>query len=1083
MTKLPMAILATATLLAVPAASVVQAQETREAPVLPGLAELDEGWNTLEPGGETTCAHGTEYEFYARAGDPERVLVYLYGGGACWNAELCQEGSENYTSEITPAHDASQRGGILDPDHPENPFSDYTMVGIPVCTGDVHLGDRDVVYTLEDEDGERTEFTIHHRGLTNTLSAIDWVKSNVESPEQVFVASTSAGAVGLPFHASLLAQHYPEASVVGLGNDASSYGPDAWVEVAADRWGVPEVLRAAPGWESFGSGGVPELFVTGGTAAENLSLYQLDHARDLAQHFWLMTSGDPEPDVLRRIGENQAEIRSHLPGFRSFILGGTHHGALTSPVPFYRSHVDGHSVRGWVAAIADGESVPDVRCDDCDRGQFTYDDDDLAIVTATIELLTDSGWSPDDQGGPCPEGSGALTLRCAVVAAIDQVSGAPPLTHPAALEIVNEAVARTSEAARGSFLRYNNDPERTVEDVVEMLEEVRERIWRQLGEEDLASDRTDRPTVIRSLDELPPRSYVIDRAPSELLDDREAFAGLAVALERDLLDDLDRYRFEDRSLTRRYYQTLAHLAMLDGRYELALDRIERARAYEGNPTTRHTLGLVQIAAISAWQAEEGEAEQVFRVHLDELISKIPLEVAEPDLRVLRRSAALLSEGLLRGTVQARIDPGARDLTLSDRLAYDLVGARANLDLVRYGESVTEVIDRHLATLAGEEVDIWAERGVELADEEVRSSVLVAIWDSGLDTDLFRGRLFVDPESPADRPVHGLAFDSEVRETPEMLRPIGELPEEMSGCPFKGLYDLQAGLDTPEARSVQQLMASVDPARVNLILEGLGQCQAHIHGTHVAGIAAESNPGVRLLGLRGSMDLRIPPAPLDEERIERHHQAWSRSVEYLERHSVRVANMSWGITPMNVERNMELNGIGGSVEERRALAREAFDQLAELLESLLASAANVLFVAAAGNADSDNRFIEMIPGSLELPNLLTVGAVDRAGRQAPFTSYGRVDLYANGVDVESVLPGGDRMPGSGTSMAAPQVANLAAKLLALDPDLDIDTLRRLILDGTDEHTVGEGRTIRLLNPARSLELLRERRNPSGAERDR
>jgi hypothetical protein len=699
-------------------------------------------------------------------------------------------------------------------------------------------------------------------------------------------------------------------------------------------------------------------------------------------------------------------------------------------------------------------------------------------VDATIELLTDSGWSPGDQGGSCPEGSGALTLRCAVVAAVDQVSGAPPLMHPAALEIVNEAVARTGEAARGSFLRYNNDPDRTVEDVLEMLDEVRERIRRRLGGADRASDRTDRPTVIRNLDELPPRSYVIDRAPSELLDDPEAFAGLAAAFEQDLLDDLDRYRFEDRSLTRRYYQTLAHLAMLDERYEVALDRIERARAYEDNPTTRHTLGLVQIAAISAWHAEDGEAGKVFRLHLDELISEIPLEVAEPDLRVLRRSAALASEGLLRGTVQARIDPGARDLTLSDRLVYDLVGARANLELVRFGERVTEVIDGHLATLASEEVDIWAEREVGLADEDVRAPVVVSIWDTGLDTDLFRGRLFVDPESPADRPVHGLAFDIDVRETSEMLRPIGELPEEMSGCPFKGLYDLQAVLDTPEARDVQQLMASVDPARVNLVLEGLGQCQAHIHGTHVARIATAGNPGIRLLGLREPMDLRIPPAPLDEERIERHRQAWSRFVEYLERHSVRVVNMSWGITPMAVERNLELNGIGGSVEERRALARERFDELAGLLESHLASAPDVLFVVAAGNADSDNRFIEMIPASLELPNLLTVGAVDRAGRQAPFTSYGRVDLYANGVDVESVLPGGERMPGSGTSMAAPQVANLAAKLLALDPDLETDILRELILDGTNEHTVGEGRTIRLLNPARSLELLRECRDPSG-----
>jgi len=485
MTKLPMAIFATAALLAVPAASVGQAQDTRDIGALPGLEDLDEGWNTLKPGGETVCAHGTEYEFYARAGDPEYVLVYLYGGGACWNAELCQEGIASYASEIMPTQHASHLGGILDPDHPENPFAGYTMVGIPVCTGDVHLGDRDAVYTLEDEDGERTEFTIHHRGLTNTLSAIDWITSNVESPKKIFVGGGSAGGLGLPFHASLLARQYPDAAVAGLGDSASSYGVDALSAVDSDRWGVPAVLHGYSGWETVGFTSIAELFVTGGHAAQNLSLYQIDLGRDEIQQSWLwLTTGDPEPDVLRHIEDNQSAIRAELPRFRRFILGGAFHVILPNSALFYRSHMDGRSVRDWVTAIADGAPVTDVECEDCFRTRFVYDEDDLAIMDTTIDLLTESGWNPEDQGMPCPERAEALNLRCALVPAVGRVSGSPPFMHAAVLEVVNETAARSDHApGQSSFLRYNNDPDRTVEEVLDMLDEVRERIRRQLNEE------------------------------------------------------------------------------------------------------------------------------------------------------------------------------------------------------------------------------------------------------------------------------------------------------------------------------------------------------------------------------------------------------------------------------------------------------------------------------------------------------------------------------------------------------------------------------------------------------------------------
>ena len=125
----------------------------------------------------------------------------------------------------------------------------------------------------------------------------------------------------------------------------------------------------------------------------------------------------------------------------------------------------------------------------------------------------------------------------------------------------------------------------------------------------------------------------------------------------------------------------------------------------------------------------------------------------------------------------------------------------------------------------------------------------------------------------------------------------------------------------------------------------------------------------------------------------------------------------------------------------------------------------------GNSNQDAEFEEYVPASLEEPNLITVGAVNQAGDPAHFTSYGKtVAIYADGWNVISSVPGGETVRMSGTSMATPQVANLAAKLFALNPMLTAVEIRGLILDGA---TPSEDGKRPLLNPKRSVELLEQR----------
>ena len=138
----------------------------------------------------------------------------------------------------------------------------------------------------------------------------------------------------------------------------------------------------------------------------------------------------------------------------------------------------------------------------------------------------------------------------------------------------------------------------------------------------------------------------------------------------------------------------------------------------------------------------------------------------------------------------------------------------------------------------------------------------------------------------------------------------------------------------------------------------------------------------------------------------------------------------------------------------------------------ASAPEILFVTAAGNSNSDASFVEDIPAGIALPNLLSVGAVDKAGDEASFTSYGpTVKVHANGYQVDSVIPGGDKLAESGTSMASPQVTNLAAKILAVAPRLSPTEVIDLIV--TTAERTPDGRRV-LVNPKKALEAAQARR---------
>lgn len=113
-----------------------------------------------------------------------------------------------------------------------------------------------------------------------------------------------------------------------------------------------------------------------------------------------------------------------------------------------------------------------------------------------------------------------------------------------------------------------------------------------------------------------------------------------------------------------------------------------------------------------------------------------------------------------------------------------------------------------------------------------------------------------------------------------------------------------------------------------------------------------------------------------------------------------------------------------------------------------------------------EFAQDVPARLRLPNLIAVGTVNQAGDETSFTRYGRtVVVDADVYEVESTIPGG----GTGTSIASPNVANLAAKLFALDPSLTPEQVIDLIKRGA---TTSEDGRRHLMDEKLSMALLKE-----------
>ncbi|GEM_PF-287345 len=277
------------------------------------------------------------------------------------------------------------------------------------------------------------------------------------------------------------------------------------------------------------------------------------------------------------------------------------------------------------------------------------------------------------------------------------------------------------------------------------------------------------------------------------------------------------------------------------------------------------------------------------------------------------------------------------------------------------------------------------------------------------------------------------------------------------------------------------------------LQKVSLFKKHSHGTIVAGIALREGENINIFPIRG-LHIKTPVVAISAEGESSKEKLFSKTVEqkfeestrnsvrrvtrkfnticrYISSRHIEIVNASYGITYKNImsrfrDEYKEITGLDIEGPKLTQYVNNYFDELYKRTEKTILKYPQILFVFSAGNSGLDNDHYHHYPSRIKAPNTISVAAMN-GEYLASFSNYGlkSVDVAAPGVAIMSLLPSvyskdGEVLysPASGTSMAAPYVANLAAQILNANPALKAVDVKSIILETGDKKAHLAGRLV-------------------------
>jgi len=284
----------------------------------------DETWEWIPIAG-TKCANGSETGIGVNlTNKSKKVVVYLMGGGACWDATTCGlglaanlngYGKGNFDSDIGKY---GTTGPFARTD-PDNPFKDYSFIFVPYCTGDVHAGNKVATYGAKQ---------YHHVGYVNMTYNFERIVPTLKARgiDYAVISGSSAGGFGALWNFPRFQDALGSGTHVDIIDDGGpplrpAYMPTSLQQTWNNSWGLNtttpagcEKCNATDGYHN-----AIEFFATKypGHRASLISSYQ-----DQVIRGYFQISGPKMEEGLKDFADN---VISKAPDWRVYYVTGSKH--------------------------------------------------------------------------------------------------------------------------------------------------------------------------------------------------------------------------------------------------------------------------------------------------------------------------------------------------------------------------------------------------------------------------------------------------------------------------------------------------------------------------------------------------------------------------------------------------------------------------------------------------------------------------------------------------------------------------------------------------------------------------------------
>jgi len=609
---------------------------------------------------------------------------------------------------------------------------------------------------------------------------------------------------------------------------------------------------------------------------------------------------------------------------------------------------------------------------------------------------------------------------------------------------------------------------------------------RSLAKLSMSVCQQDERPIIRKYTDLPNHTYKFPLKVSELFESEEHMLTLAKEMKKNIQSDLKAHQFKDKDVLKWVYSHLFNANIIDQQYERALEIINKVKTLETHEENAQLWGIPAEAIVKTYIQVNIENGLNFNEGLKTIFKKqlkaLPWNVFKETIKNMAIQEMLDCKSYLLSDYLQKMDKTQEELKgeIDTFMANDLISFWVSVKFILpQSDTLISIFMELINSHNKDQINIWDKRSFDLKKSTDLTPVTVAIWDSGVDTSMFKGKLWRNKEEEYDGldndrngfvdDVHGIGYDLSGARISELLRSVNKMSISVDEAAiyFKGYMDLIALDNSLEAQLVRRIRKKSRFEDYVAFMKDIEEYGHFAHGTFIASIVVEGNPFIRIQVVRADFhsDEFIPSLDLAKKYAE---AQWD-TIRYCNESSVRIVNMSWSESRDYLESYLLNSGYDKSEEEKDKLIEQVLNIISDSLYNSIKEAPEILFVTSAGNNGGDVDSCGMIPSMLKLPNLVSVAAANKEGKLSNISSYGKtVEFLAEGTAVENYAPGGFIVKSSGSSQACAKYVNLAAKILAIDPTLTPSQLISLIKKGSDR--IRYPMAMYLINPRRTVKLL-------------